>query len=258
MRKQSEKNERLDDNTMQYIKRLRLLQIVVLVLMCISFLLFSQRVVISNHESLREVAVAEVREAMKETISNLFVKIDTVRTRMTREAEIIIKDTASRMSRAEISDVADVAEQMRVCEDNHLSLKLQAVYISDEGQAYHIRAIQETWLALSIENNDNLYRNAMQKTLELEGKRIILFFEQEDVDALVKEEIRQYVHAEKYEGNQYVWVNEVLNMNKEELYNQLSDEDKKEVDEFEKELSKCDDIKEALLLALKTLAKHNK
>ena len=212
MRRKSEERGQLDYNTIQYIRRLRLLQAVVLILMCAAFLLFSQRVVVSNHESLREVAVAEVRESMKEAIGNLFVKIDTVRTRMSREAEIIIKDTARRMSRAEISDVADVAEQMKVCEENHLSLKLQAVYLSDEGDVYHIRAMQETLLALPIENSDDLYRDAMYETLELEGKTIILFFEQEDVDALVKEEIRQYVHAEKYEGNQYVWVNEILNM----------------------------------------------
>ena len=213
MGRKREENEQLDYNTRQYIRRLRLLQAAVLILMCLAFLLFSQRVVISNHESLREVAVAEVRESMKEAIGNLFVKIDTVRTRMTREAEIIIKDTASRMSKAEILDVSDVAEQMKVCEENHLSLKLQAVYLSDEGAAYHVRTMEETLMALPIEKNIDLYQGDLHKKLELEGKTIVLFFEQEDVDSLVKEEIRQYVHAEKYEGNQYVWVNEVLNMN---------------------------------------------
>ena len=212
MRTQSENKERLDNNTMQYIKRLRLLQIVVLVLMCATFLLFSRNVVISNQESLKEVAVAEVRETMKETIGNLLVKIDTARTRMNHEAEVIVKDTASRIYRATISDVADVAEQMKVCGENYLGLKLQAVYRPDEGDAYHLRTMDETLMALPIEKGDDLYRDAMHETLELEGKTIILFFEQKDVDALVKEEIRQYVHAENYEGNQYVWVNEVLNM----------------------------------------------
>ena len=212
MGRKSEERGQLDYNTRQYIKRLRLLQAAVLILMCAAFLLFSQRVVVGNRESLREVAVAEVRESMKEVIGNLFVKIDTVRNRMSREAEIIIKDTASRIRRAEISDVSDLVEQLKVCKENYLSLRIQAIYWADEGEAYHVRAKEDTWMALPIENSDDLDVSVMQETLELEGKIIILFFEQKDEDALVKEEIREYVHAEKYEGNQYVWVNEILNI----------------------------------------------
>jgi len=218
MKGQSRNGKRLDYNTKQYIKRLRLLQIVVLVLMCATFLLFSRSVVTSNRESLREVALAGVRESMQETINNMLVKIEMVRTRMSHDAEILIKDTASRISRTEISEVSDVAEQMKVCEENHLGSKLQAIYFLDKGDAYHIYTMDGILVTIPIEKSDDLYREAVFKTITLEGASMILFVKQEDIDALAKEEIHQYVHAEKYEGNQYVWINEVLNMEGGERY----------------------------------------
>ena len=39
-----------------------------------------------------------------------------------------------------------------------------------------------------------------------------MFILEDDIDVLVKEEIHEYIHLQSYGGNQYIWVNEVLNM----------------------------------------------
>ena len=46
-------------------------------------------------------------------------------------------------------------------------------------------------------------------------------------------------------------INEILNNKPEELYEKLSDEDKKRADRFEKELEKCKTFEEAILLAIR-------
>ena len=48
-------------------------------------------------------------------------------------------------------------------------------------------------------------------------------------------------------------IKEAVNKTSNELYEKLSEEDKKKVDEFEKELEKCNSIREAILLAIKKL-----
>lgn len=48
-------------------------------------------------------------------------------------------------------------------------------------------------------------------------------------------------------------IDSLFDKTKDELYEQLSEEDKKEVDEFEKELSKCNTLEEALMLTLNKL-----
>ena len=48
-------------------------------------------------------------------------------------------------------------------------------------------------------------------------------------------------------------IDSLFDKTKDELYEQLSEEDKKEVDEFEKELNKCNTLEEALILTLNKL-----
>ena len=51
-------------------------------------------------------------------------------------------------------------------------------------------------------------------------------------------------------------IDELFDKTKDELYEQLSEEDKKEVDEFEKELNKCNTLEEALILTLNKLKEN--
>ena len=48
-------------------------------------------------------------------------------------------------------------------------------------------------------------------------------------------------------------IDELFNKTKDELYEQLSDEDKKKVDEFRKKLDNCKTLEDALLLAMEEL-----
>ena len=51
-------------------------------------------------------------------------------------------------------------------------------------------------------------------------------------------------------------IDSLFDKTKDELYEQLSEEDKKEVDEFEKELNKCNTLEEALILTLNKLKEN--
>ena len=48
-------------------------------------------------------------------------------------------------------------------------------------------------------------------------------------------------------------IDELFDKTKDELYEQLSEEDKKKVDEFKKKLDNCKTLEDALLLAMKEL-----
>ena len=48
-------------------------------------------------------------------------------------------------------------------------------------------------------------------------------------------------------------IKEAIDKTSNELYEKLSEEDKKKADEFNKELEKCDSIEEAILLAIKAI-----
>ena len=48
-------------------------------------------------------------------------------------------------------------------------------------------------------------------------------------------------------------IDSLFDKTKDELYEKLSEEDKKEIDEFEKELNKCNTLEEALILTLNKL-----
>ena len=212
MGKRKRNNNELDKNTIQYIKRLRLLQVVVLILLCASFLLFSYGVVNNSKESLRAVALQEVQESMKETINNLSVHIDEVRTRINGEAEVLITDMARRMIETEADGVEDIVAHIRTCKENRLGLKLRVLYQNDDGKLYHIRTLDKVPIPITVADGTPLYENAVHKSFELNGHPCILFILEDDIDVLVKEEIHEYIHLQSYGGNQYIWVNEVLNM----------------------------------------------
>ena len=48
-------------------------------------------------------------------------------------------------------------------------------------------------------------------------------------------------------------IDELFDKTKDELYEQLSEEDKKKVDEFEEKLKECNTLQDALLLAMKEI-----
>jgi diguanylate cyclase (GGDEF)-like protein/PAS domain S-box-containing protein len=93
-----------------------------------------------------------------------------------------------------------------------LGQAIEVIYTAKDGQKYYINRYER--LVSNIDGSkEAFYQDASTCDIfEVDGQEIILFVQQSEIDAFVKEEIRNYLHSEVYSGNQYVWVNEVLNM----------------------------------------------
>lgn len=72
------------------------------------------------------------------------------------------------------------------------------------------------------------------------------------ISKIVNKGIKREVELEEVPSEKEM-IKEAVNKTSNELYERLSEEDKKKADEFNKELEKCDSIEEAILLAIKAL-----
>ena len=77
------------------------------------------------------------------------------------------------------------------------------------------------------------------------------------ITKIINEGIRRNVEGtlreEEEELSEKEMIKEAIDKTSNELYEKLSEEDKKKVDELNKELEKCDSIEEAILLAIKAI-----
>ena len=72
------------------------------------------------------------------------------------------------------------------------------------------------------------------------------------ISKIVNKSIKREVELEE-ELSEKEMIKEAIDKTSNELYEKLSEEDKKKADEFNKELEKCNSIREAILLAIKKL-----
>lgn len=72
------------------------------------------------------------------------------------------------------------------------------------------------------------------------------------ISKIVNKSIKREVELEEVPSEKEM-IKEAVNKTSNELYEKLSEEDKKKADEFNKELEKCDSIEEAILLAIKAI-----
>lgn len=90
-----------------------------------------------------------------------------------------------------------------------------------------------------------LNEKEMEELKDLTGK----------ITKIINEGIRRNVEGtlKEEELSEREMIKEALDKTSSELYEKLSEEDKKKADEFNKELEKCDSIEEAILLAIKAI-----
>ena len=72
------------------------------------------------------------------------------------------------------------------------------------------------------------------------------------ISKIVNKSIKREVELEEVPSEKEM-IKEAIDKTSNELYEKLSEEDKKKVDELNKELEKCDSIEEAILLAIKAI-----
>lgn len=210
--KNSRKIKKLDINTKKYIKSVKMTQWIVLLIVGIAFVIFAYTVISNNKENLKKVALAEVQESMEETIQNTIIYIETIRMQVEEQAMINVMDLESRIKKEGVTGITDLLAYLNVCEENQLGQAIEIVYTNENGEEYYINRYERK-VFLIDGSKERLYADSVIcNDFMVSGQEIILFIKQSEVDQLAKEEIRNYLHSEEYNGNQYVWVNEVLNM----------------------------------------------
>ncbi len=210
--KRSRKNTKLDANTKQYIKRVKLMQLIVLVVVAIAFVIFAHTVISNNKQNLKMVALAEVQESMQETVNNITIHIESVRMRVEEQAMVNVMDLENRIVCGGVKGTDDLLTYLEVCEENQLGQAIEVIYSARDGQEYYINRYQRELFNIDGPK-EGLYREAtICDIFTVDGQEVILFVRQSEIDEFVKEEIHNYLHSEVYNGNQYVWVNEVLSM----------------------------------------------
>lgn len=109
-------------------------------------------------------------------------------------------------------------------------------------------------LEMAIKKNDNganiKFRCGINKTIE----EVLNDEESEKIGNLIEEINQTIVGAMKRDiADKAIneTIKDLIGRTPEEIYEKLSDEDKKKADKFDKELEKCESFEEAILLALK-------
>ena len=74
-----------------------------------------------------------------------------------------------------------------------------------------------------------------------------------EISKIVSKAVKRRINEEMERDER---IDSLFDKTKDELYEKLSEEDKKEVDEFEKELNKCNTLEEALILTLNKLKEN--
>ena len=202
----------LDAHTRHYIKTVRIMQILVLVVVAIAFAVFAHMVISNNKKNLEAVALAEVQESMKETVNNIAIYIDSVNARVTTQAKANIADLKDRMVRGGVDSTEDLLEYLLVCEENRLGQAIEILFTNKDGESYYINRYERFVFELDGPK-EGIYREAaIYESFIIEGQEILIFVRQSEIEDFVKAEVHDYLHAEVYDGNQYIWVNEVYNM----------------------------------------------
>ena len=208
----NQKKAKLDLHTKKYIRNVKLMQLFVLLIVAISFAIFGHTMVSNNKENLKKVALAEVQESMEETIQNVIILIENLRWRVETQAMTDIMDLENRITKGGIKSIDDLLAYLEVCEENELGQAIKAIYTASDGQEYYINSYERLICELEGEKEDLYEEAAVCKEFEVSGQKITLLVRQAELDEFVKEDVHNYLHFEEYSGNQYVWVNEIVNM----------------------------------------------
>ena len=208
----------LDGSTKQYIKSVKWLQLLVLLVTIMAFILFGHAVIVSNEENFKEIALAEVKESMRETVSNIAMHIDEVKLRMEVQAASDVAAWKELLINTGVKNAEDLSVFLNTVNKKELKPAVEAIYINSSGQIYYVNFYEQTITEIK-EKEEEIYKNtSVCESFSLEGQEIVLFVKEAEIDKFVKNEMHTYLHAQIYEGNQYVWVNEVLNMEGGENY----------------------------------------
>ena len=204
----------IDNETRIYMANMKKIQLCVWAIVVVLLLFFIRTIMYENAKGMKEVALAEVREAMEETVHNTKMHIDSVSLRVQDQAMVDIMDLMQQIESNGVISLNQVLKCMQVCDENYIGYALEVLYRENNGEIIYVSAFDRDISSLSYHNAKMLFeRSPVGDYKEFGDKSIAIFISQENLDTFVKEEMRNYLHSEQYDGNQYIWVNEIIDMN---------------------------------------------
>lgn len=210
--KEKKRDTSLDIHTEQYIKNVKRMLLIILLVVGASSIFFVHTVIYSNKDNLKRVALAEVEESMQETVNNICIHIDEVRERVHKEARVEIDELYHRIQNGTVSEANDLLAYLNVCEDNSIGRVLEIIYTEKNGVSYYINRYERKVFYIDGEKERIYKDSSFYEIFTIDENEYILFVKQAELDKIVKNEIHDYLHSEVYSGNQYVWVNEIFNL----------------------------------------------
>lgn len=201
-----------DKHTRKYIKKIQKMQSIVLLVSILFFGIFAYTISFHIKTHLKDVAVLEVQESMRETVNNIAIHIDFIRERIRAEGEAELADLQARMQNGGVNSTEDILEYLCERENTALGQSIEVIYHAKDGERYFIGKQKRNVIQMKGRTPTSYTTAAVLTTFSVNGQECSLFIAQSEIDKLAKEEIHAYLHSEVYDGNQYVWVNEILRM----------------------------------------------
>lgn len=203
----------LDNDTGRYIASVRKLQICVWTVVVILLFFFARTIMNESEKGMEEVALVEVRKSMHETVHNTKQHIESISLIVQDQAMVDVMDLLQRMDREGVTSLEQVLDYMQVCDENYIGWALEVLYKEQGQDTKYVNAFERDINTIDYHDAKLMFQQApVGDYIELQDKIIAVFMAQTNLDYAVKEEMRNYLHSEQYEGNQYVWVNEIVDM----------------------------------------------
>ena len=199
-----------DKYTRKYIKKIQTMQSLLLFVSILSFVIFAYTIAAHTKTNLKEVAVLEVQESMRETVNNVTIHIDFIRERICAEGEAELAAVQAQMQNRGVNSTEDIVMYLRERENDPIGRSIEVIYHAKDGEKYFIDKQKRNVIRMKGRTPTSYTTAAALATFSVDGQECSLFIAQNEIDKLAKEEIHNYLHSEVYDGNQYVWVNEIL------------------------------------------------
>lgn len=183
------------------------------------FLFFTDKITNYNSEIVHSMEMEEAREEMKRLVDNLIVRIEDTRLKTREEGEGLIYLIEEVIRRTDDKENIYTIVQSYL-KELKIGKMAEIIVVDKRRENYAIRFDRNNRVALEITNDelqDRIRGVSLYKSVETQDHIYHIMITQEKMDEYVKEIIYKEIHHTIY-GNQYIWVNEILNYEGGEEY----------------------------------------
>lgn len=176
------------------------------------FLFFTDKIINYNSEIVHSMEMEDSKEEMRRLVDNLIVRIEDTRKKTWDEGEDMISFIEEAIRRTENKEKLYTIIQSYL-KELKIGRMVEIIAIDKNRDNYGIKFDRNNRIALEItreEIHDKIHSMALYKNVETEEYIYHIMISEEKINEYVKDMIYDEVHHTIY-GNQYIWINEVIN-----------------------------------------------